>query len=103
MSQQEITKNAFFDEVFARLEDKSITKKQCIEVLKTCFEHITMKIEQGWKIKINGFGNFSRVLRKQRKGRNPFTGEIVEIPPKQSVSFKPSKCLLAKVNEKSQG
>ena len=50
-------------------------------------------LKQGDPVNISGFGSFKVVQRKARKGRNPRTGEEVQIPASKVVKFKPSKAL----------
>jgi nucleoid DNA-binding protein len=45
----------------------------------------------GEKVSIVGFGNFERAIRAARTGRNPATGESLEIPEKATPTFKPGK------------
>ena len=85
-----------------------MTKKELIEVL--CVEHampakkveniindlfvlITKSIKDGEEVKINQFGIFKPVFRKGRKGRNPKTGETIQIPTKKTITFTLSKFL----------
>jgi DNA-binding protein HU-beta len=49
------------------------------------------------KVTLVGFGTFSNVYRKTRKGRNPQTGEMIKIKGKNVVKFKPGKALKEKV------
>jgi DNA-binding protein HU-beta len=51
-----------------------------------------LKKKEG-KVTLVGFGTFSKVRRKARKGRNPQTGEIIKIKASNTVKFKPGKAL----------
>ena len=50
-------------------------------------------LKDGGKISLIGFGSFSVLERKARKGRNPKTGDEIEIPASKSVKFSPAKRL----------
>ena len=59
------------------------------------FEAVTKAVKKEGKITITGFGTFTKVKRKARKGRNPRTGEPVKIKASATVRFKPGKTLKA--------
>lgn len=53
------------------------------------FESISRSLEDGKDVKITGFGNFELRLKNARPGRNPKTGEAVEVSARRVVTFKP--------------
>ena len=55
-------------------------------------------LARGEKVTLRGFGTFSTKKRAERVGRNPQTGERIEIPASQSIAFKASKALRDVVN-----
>ena len=57
------------------------------------FSEIGEALGRGEKVTIRGFGAFATTSRAERIGRNPGTGERIEIPASKSVSFKASKAL----------
>lgn len=57
------------------------------------FDIISEGLKQGDAVSISGFGSFKLVNRKARKGRNPRTGEEMQIPASKTVKFTPSKAL----------
>jgi integration host factor subunit beta len=59
---------------------------------------VVRALRTGDKIEIRGFGSFRTRQRKPRVGRNPKTGDRVEVPPKKIPFFKPSKELKDMVN-----
>ncbi len=59
-------------------------------------------LSQGERIEIRGFGSFSLHYRKARVGRNPKTGETVELPDKQVPHFKPGKSLRERVDQSKE-
>lgn len=61
-------------------------------------ERLTDSLKNGEKVKLAGFGSFSVKKRKARTGRNPKTGEKIEIPARNAVKFAPSSDLKKAVN-----
>jgi integration host factor subunit beta len=70
-----------------------IPRKQADQVVQVILESITAALLQGEKVELRGFGSFRIRQRGQRIGRNPKTGERVEVPPKKIPYFKPGKHL----------
>jgi len=78
------------------------SKKDSIELVENVFSLIKCCLERGEDLKISGFGKFEVKHKKSRRGRNPQTGEALEISSRSVLSFKPSQLLRAAVNgEKS--
>ncbi len=71
----------------------------CSELIDQLFEILKESIATEGKVKISGFGNFMVREKKARKGRNPQTGEALEISARQVVTFKSSIVLREKVNQ----
>ena len=67
--------------------------------VKTIIEHMSQSLADGQRIEIRGFGSFSLHHRAARTGRNPKTGETVELDGKYVPHFKPGKELRDRVNE----
>ena len=67
--------------------------------VKTMLEHMTQVLSSGERIEIRGFGSFSLHYRATRLGRNPKTGEAVELEGKYVPHFKPGKELRDRVND----
>jgi len=74
------------------------SKKEAAQMVDTVFEVIKENLEEGEKIKISGFGNFVIKEKRARKGRNPQTGEEIEISPRKVLTFKPSQTLKKLLN-----
>jgi integration host factor subunit beta len=68
-------------------------------IVETIFDSVVRSLRAGDKIEIRGFGSFRTRQRNSRMGRNPKTGEKVEVPAKKIPFFKPSKELKDLVNE----
>lgn len=66
--------------------------------LDTFFEEISERLAEGGRVELRGFGAFSTRQRDARKGRNPRTGEAVDVPEKRVPYFKPGKEMRARLN-----
>ena len=75
------------------------SKKESAEIVETVFDLIKDTLEEGEKIKIAGFGNFVVKSKTSRRGRNPQTGEEIEISSRRILTFKPSQVLKASIND----
>ena len=75
-----------------------VTRKDGEVIVETIFDSIVRSLRVGVKIEIRGFGSFRTRQRKPRIGRNPKTGDKVDVPAKKIPFFKPSKELKDLVN-----
>jgi len=75
----------------------SVTKKQADAVITATFEAIMEAVSEGDKVTMVGFGSFERRERKAREGRNPKTGEKMDIPATQVPAFSAGKQFREKV------
>ena len=66
--------------------------------VKTILEHMSQTLSTGERIEIRGFGSFSLHYREPRRGRNPKTGDAVQLTGKYVPHFKPGKELRERVN-----
>ena len=76
------------------------TKKESVEIVECVFDLVKSTLESGENIKIAGFGNFEVKEKAARRGRNPQTGETVEIAARRVLTFKPSQVLKKSLNER---
>ncbi|AIQ69820.1 MULTISPECIES: HU family DNA-binding protein [Paenibacillus] len=74
-------------------EATELPKKDATKAVDAVFEAITGALQNGDKVQLVGFGNFEVRERSARKGRNPQTGEEIEIPSSKVPAFKPGKAL----------
>ncbi|BCR05102.1 integration host factor subunit alpha [Desulfuromonas versatilis] len=74
------------------------SKKESAEIVETVFDLMKDNLEKGEKIKIAGFGNFVVKDKATRRGRNPQTGDEIEISSRKILTFKPSQVLKAAIN-----
>lgn len=75
------------------------TKKEASELLEGVLSIMKSTLESGEKLKIAGFGNFEVKQKKDRKGRNPHTGETLTIEARKITTFKPSGILREAINK----
>ncbi|MCL6631311.1 MAG: HU family DNA-binding protein [Alicyclobacillus herbarius] len=78
-------------------ERTHFTKKDCAVVVDTVFQVITDALARGEKVQLVGFGHFNIRERAARKGRNPQTGEVIDIAASRVPAFKAGKALRAEV------
>jgi DNA-binding protein HU-beta len=72
-------------------EITAMTKQQSESFLDATLEVIQDAVSSGDEVKLVGFGSFSRAHRKARAGRNPKTGDVVQIPGSRVPRFKAGK------------
>ena len=77
---------------------EGISKKQANEAFESFVEVICMHLERGERVQVPGLGSFSLGERAARTGRNPKTGEAINIAASKTVRFKAGKDLKSTVN-----
>lgn len=75
-----------------------LTKADTEKVFNATFDLFKSELEKGNEVSVSGFGKFKISERAARTGRNPATGETMEIKASKSVAFKVGKELKDKVN-----
>ena len=93
-----MTKAELVEEV-ARVSE--LTKKHSEVIVNTVFDSIIEALHKDEKIELRGFGSFRIRQRRSRQGRNPKTGDKVDVPAKKIPYFKPGKELKELINEDS--
>lgn len=91
-----MTKAELVDEV---ARSTQLTKKHAEIIVNTVFDSIVDSLRSGEKIELRGFGSFRLRHRGARVGRNPKTGDKVEVPAKRIPYFKPGKELRELLNQ----
>jgi len=87
-------------ELVAKIASQAgVTKASAERCVNAFVAELTEALEKGERVALPGLGVFNVKERKARKGRNPRTGEVVQIPAKKVVKFSPAKTLQAKVNK----
>jgi DNA-binding protein HU-beta len=74
------------------------TKKDLETLVDGILEQVSDALQKGEKVDLRGFGSFVAREKKARTGRNPKTGETIQIAARKAVAFKPGKELATKVN-----
>ncbi|GBQ24533.1 histone-like DNA-binding protein HU [Acetobacter estunensis NRIC 0472] len=74
-------------------DEVDLPKAKAGEVVDAVFAAIEKALKGGQEVRLVGFGSFVTAHRKATKGRNPRTGEEIDIPASTSVRFKPGKTL----------
>ena len=90
-----MTKAELVEEVARSVE---LSKKDAEKIVNTVFDSIIDALHEGEKIELRGFGSFRLRERKARIGRNPKTGETVQVPTKKVPYFKAGKELKELIN-----
>ena len=90
-----LTKVQILDEV---ARQNGFTKRQSIEIIESLLELIKKALESGEDVMISSFGKFCVKKKKERRGRNPATGEEMMLRPCKVVTFKWSGKLKDKIN-----
>jgi integration host factor subunit alpha len=84
-------------------EKVGFSKKEAADLVELIFDTLKSTLSQGQKIKISGFGNFVVRDKRSRVGRNPQTGQSIEISARRVLTFRPSQVLRAEVNAALEG
>lgn len=79
-------------------ENPGLRADEIEKVVNVFFDEIAQRLAKGGRVELRGFGSFSTRQRDARKGRNPRTGESVEVPGKSVPYFKPGKEMRARLN-----
>jgi DNA-binding protein HU-beta len=78
-------------------EKTGISKEAAGKAQKAVIEAISSALEKGDSVSFIGFGSFKVIDRAAREGRNPSTGERIQIPASKAVKFTPSKVLKERI------
>ncbi|MCI8747489.1 MAG: HU family DNA-binding protein [Lachnospiraceae bacterium] len=85
--------------VAAIAEKTELSKKDSEKALKAFIDVVTEELQKGEKIQLVGFGTFEVADRAAREGRNPLTGEKMQIEASKAPKFKAGKALKDAVNQ----
>ncbi len=92
-----MTKSELIERIAAR--QPQLSQKDVELAVKAIIEQMSQTLAGGERIEIRGFGSFSLHYREPRQGRNPKTGESVELTGKYVPHFKPGKEMRERVNQ----
>jgi integration host factor subunit beta len=79
-------------------ENPDLRPEEIEQVVSIFFDEIAKRLAEGGRVELRGFGAFSTRGRDSRTGRNPRTGETVEVPAKRVPYFKPGKEMRERLN-----
>jgi integration host factor subunit beta len=79
-------------------ENPELRAEEVEQVVDIFFEEISARLAEGGRVELRGFGAFSTRQRDARKGRNPRTGEAVDVPKKLAPYFKAGKEMRERLN-----
>ncbi|MBI5191874.1 MAG: integration host factor subunit alpha [Nitrospirae bacterium] len=86
-------------DIAGELYDKiGISKKEALDIVELILDTLKDSLKHGETVKIAGFGNFVIRKKRERKGRNPKTGEEIGITPRRVVTFRPSHIFKQYIN-----
>ena len=94
-----LTKAQIVENLFAK---NLFTKGESFQIIETLFELIKQSLEDDEDVMISGFGKFCVREKRQRRGRNPQTGEPMAIAPRRVVTFHYSGILKEKINRDNE-
>ena len=89
-----LTKN----DIVTRVHELGFTKKKSVEIIEALLEIIKRTLEKNEDVLVSGFGKFCVKQKKQRRGRNPATGDDLMLEERKVVTFKCSGKLRDKIN-----
>lgn len=92
-----LTKAELIEAVYEKV---GFSKKEATDLVELVFESIKEELCKGGSVKISGFGKFKVRGKKERKGRNPQTGETMMISARKVLTFAPSRILRDGINGK---
>lgn len=95
-----MTKSELIERIVAK--QQQLSAKDVELAVKTILEQMSQTLASGSRIEIRGFGSFSLHYRAPRKGRNPKTGDAVQLAGKYVPHFKPGKEMRERVNASMQ-
>lgn len=81
-------------------EKVGLSKEESSRIVELVLEILKETLEKGEKVKISGFGNFVVRAKRSRRGRNPQTGDEIQISARKVLTFKSSPILKKALNER---
>lgn len=85
-----MTKADLVERIFEKI---GLSKKEALEIIEILFDTMKQTFVEGESMKISGFGTFNVKQKMARRGRNPKTGDDLEITPRKVITFKASNQL----------
>jgi len=92
-----MNKNDLIDQIAGKT---GLTKAATSEAIEALLETISTTLEKGEEVRLTGFGSFRMTERKASEGRNPRTGEVIQIQPSKNIKFRVGTELKERVNKR---
>ncbi len=92
-----MTKADLVEKIFEKI---GLSKKESQEIIEILFDTMKQTFVEGESVKITGFGTFNIRQKTSRRGRNPKTGEELEITPRRVITFRASNQLKSGMEKK---
>ena len=83
-------------------DNPELRLEEVSQVVDVFFDEIAARLAESGRVELRGFGSFSTRAREARTGRNPRTGDAVEVPAKRVPHFKPGKDMRERLNAKTK-
>jgi len=96
-----MTKQELIEKLTERHKRRNISKAAAFDVVESLFHNLALAVRRGNRFTYPGFGTFAVRKRKERKGRNPQSGQAMTIPASKTVVFRPATDLKGKLNGQS--
>jgi integration host factor subunit alpha len=93
-----MTKADLVEKIFEKI---GLSKKEAQEIIEILFDTMKQAFVEGESVKISGFGTFNVRQKMSRRGRNPKTGEDLEITPRRVITFRSSNQLKSAVEKQN--
>jgi integration host factor subunit alpha len=92
-----MTKEDLVEKIFEKI---GLSKKEAQEIIEVLFDTMKQTFIEGESVKLPGFGTFNIRQKMSRRGRNPKTGEELEITPRRVITFRASNQLKSVMEKK---
>ncbi|NCO68065.1 MAG: integration host factor subunit alpha [Nitrospirae bacterium CG_4_10_14_0_8_um_filter_41_23] len=93
-----MTKADLVDRIFEKI---GLSKKEALEIIEILFDTMKQTFVEGESVKISGFGTFNVRQKMARRGRNPKTGDDLEITPRKVITFRASNQLKSGIEKRN--
>lgn len=94
-----MTKADVVEKIFEKI---GLSKKEAQEIIEILFDTMKQTFVEGESVKISGFGTFNVRRKTARRGRNPKTGDDLEITPRRVITFRASNQLKAALEKRNE-
>jgi len=93
-----MTKADLVDRIFEKI---GLSKKEALEIIEILFDTMKQTFVEGESVKVSGFGTFNVRQKMARRGRNPKTGDDLEITPRKVITFRASNQLKSGIEKRN--